>query len=218
MFSSNPVGYADSFSRKGATSIHDATNSHVLYADCRAVLTEAGRPETGLTCFGSVHRRGASDSHRRVEKTIDKKFISGLAAASAKIHVANPEDKTTEVRPIDTAKPNQPILARRKSAPANEASAKGDRVFAPDVWRNDIAPTLPAGNGDIHAADEDIIAPLVVTAPLRHQADVIRIAHDRRYRCSSDIDVLRADSEVTRLWLKSAEHRLSGFNYGAGEE
>jgi hypothetical protein len=59
--------------------------------------------------------------------------------------------------------------------------------------------TLPAGNGDIHAADEDIIAHLVVTAPLCHQADAIRIIHCRQFRCSWDIEVLCADSEVTRL-------------------
>lgn len=181
-----------------------------------ATVSGGERPAGGWgACFAGEGKRGASGSHLLVRNTIYEKFISDLTTASAKIHVANPEDKTTEAGPINTSKHYPPI---RLSAPYWKPRKRIRRKRAAILFSYPMSPVmtsaLHAGNRKIHHAHEETSRRHTVN----DKADAVRIAHERGYGRSSGIDVLHAGSEVTRLWTKTAENPLFGFIYGAGEE
>jgi hypothetical protein len=68
MFSSNPIGYVEACSRKGATKIHNVGNSYVLYKDYRTGIRLLIGRALGLFT-------GASDSLRLFEKRTDTKLF-----------------------------------------------------------------------------------------------------------------------------------------------
>ncbi|MDX5629104.1 MULTISPECIES: hypothetical protein [unclassified Brenneria] len=102
-----------------------------------------------------------------------------------------------------------------ETAQADEV-ASDDTVFVPDVPGNDIFSPLLAGSRSIHDAHEEITAAVIVAMPLSDET--VRIAYGRGNERSAGIEVLRADGEITPLWVKTAEKPQSGFNCGAGEE
>ncbi|WP_349825809.1 aldehyde dehydrogenase family protein [Brenneria populi] len=182
----------------------------------RSFSARIGPPEAGKSAVADESQRPIPGSYLPVRNTIYEKFISDLTAASAKIRVANPEDKTTEAGPIDISKHCPPIRNVRETARTDEAKAHGDTIFAPDVCGGDIAPACTRGVAQYTMPMKQS----AVAMPLSDRTGAVRIAHRRGYgrstcrqRSHASLDQNRREPAVwLDLWRRRGKTRCPFHN------
>jgi acyl-CoA reductase-like NAD-dependent aldehyde dehydrogenase len=138
---------------------------------------------TGLASVWGFHSGQICTAPTRaiVHRSRYDELVGALTAASAKMTVGDPREKTTVVGPVITETHRDRVEAHLKRGidEGAEVLLGGER---PDIDKGFyVAPTLMASDNTTFVAREEIFAPVIVVIPFDDDEEGIAIANDSPY-------------------------------------
>lgn len=155
-------------------------SANVIFADCD--LSRAVKAAQGAI-FASAGQSCTAGSRLLVERSVHDKVVAGLVEAARRLRVGNPQDDTTEIGPLHSARQFERItgiVARASRAGATLAigGARPDEL-AKGYF---LAPTiLTDAKPGLEIFDEEIFGPVLAVTPFDTEEEAIALANEGEF-------------------------------------
>jgi betaine-aldehyde dehydrogenase len=152
-------------------------SANVVFADADLERAAALAP---YAVFGNAGQDCCARSRILVQKSVYDRFLNGLADATSRLRVGDPQEPSTEMGPLISADHRERVA----SFVGGETTFRGETPPGPGFW---FPCTIVEASNDDRVAREEVFGPVAAVIPFEDEADAIRIANDTPYGLSGSI-------------------------------